>query len=58
MDFNDPPLCERSELPEELQPQNRLFGKMHHYFSKLSMTSRVQKPGLYPKAALSEVDSH
>jgi hypothetical protein len=31
---------------------------VHHYFSKLSLTSRVQKPDLYPKKAMTEVDSH
>ena len=52
MDFEDPPLCEREELPEELQPQNRLMGKMHHYTSKLTMTHRSQRPSLQPNKAM------
>ena len=31
---------------------------MHHYMSRLSMTHRTQKPSLYPKKAMTEVDSH
>jgi hypothetical protein len=58
MDFEDPPLCERSELPEALQPQNRFWGKMHHYLSRVAMTRRVQRPSLYPRRAMTEVDSH
>jgi hypothetical protein len=30
MDFKDPPLVERSELPEELQPQNKKFAAFRH----------------------------
>ena len=57
MDFNDPPVCEREELPEQLQPQNRFFGKMHHHISRFSMTHRTQKPSLYPKKNMTEVDT-
>ena len=58
MDFEDPPVCEREDLPEELQPQNRMMGKVHHYLSRISMTHRVQRPSLQPKKNMTEVDSH
>jgi hypothetical protein len=44
LDFKDPPLCERSDLPAELQPQNRRFGRFSHYLSSLAMTHMTQKP--------------
>ena len=31
---------------------------MHHYLSRLSMTHRTQRPELWPKKAMTEVDSH
>lgn len=36
IEFEDPPMCERSELPIEMQPQNRLLGKIRHYINGLS----------------------
>ena len=49
LDFKDPPLCERSELDESLQPQNRRFGKLRHYFSNMAMTHMTQKPSFQPQ---------
>lgn len=49
MEFKDPPLCERNDLPEELQPQNRKFGKVSHFFSRLAMTHMTQKPSFKPQ---------
>ncbi|CAD8167020.1 unnamed protein product [Paramecium octaurelia] len=31
MKFDPPPICERSELPPHLQPQNRLLGRLNSY---------------------------
>ena len=57
MDWMDPPLCERSELPEELQPQNRRFGKLRHYFTRMTMTHLSQKPSFMPRSSASEMDT-
>ena len=49
IDFKDPPLCERDELPEELQPQNQRWGKLRHTMNKMTMSSMVrQKPHFNP----------
>lgn len=51
LEFKDPPLVEREELPEDLQPQNRKFGKFNHFFSNLTMSPMVhQKPTFSPKS--------
>ena len=31
INFQNPPLIERSQLDESLQPQNRIMGTIHHY---------------------------
>jgi hypothetical protein len=49
LEFRDPPLCERGELPEDLQPQNRRFGRLSHYMSTLAMTHMTQKPAYLPQ---------
>lgn len=36
MDFEEPPLVERQELPKEMQPQNRFLGKMRSYVNGMS----------------------
>ena len=48
LDFKDPPLVERSELPEHLQPQNRKLGKARHFFTKLTMSRLSQQPNYEP----------
>jgi len=48
MEWKDAPLVERSVLPENLQPQNRTFGKVHHYTNNLMSTHLSQKTKLYP----------
>lgn len=50
IDFQDPPLVERGELPEELQPQNRKFAEVRHFLTKLTMSPLCQKTHLHPKA--------
>ena len=59
LEFKDPPLIERDELAEELQPQNRKMGKLRHYLSNFAMSPMVHKKPKYnpqdgkPSAALS-----
>ena len=49
MEFKDPPLCERDDLPEEMQPQNMRWGKIRHTMSNLTMSPMVkQKPHFNP----------
>lgn len=36
MEFEEPPLVERNELPTTLQPQNRFLGKMRSYLNGMS----------------------
>lgn len=48
-EFQDPPLVERSELPPELQPQNRGLGKLMKYFSKEDQSPPVQSPEENPE---------
>lgn len=33
MEFGEPPMVERDELPDGLQPQNRLMGKVNSYLN-------------------------
>lgn len=49
LEFRDPPLCERAELPEELQPQNRRFGRLSHFMSSLALTHMSQRPAFLPQ---------
>ena len=36
MEFEDPPLVERHDLPKDMQPQNRFLGKMRSYINGMS----------------------
>ena len=36
LEFEDPPLVERNELPREMQPQNRFLGKLRSYINGMS----------------------
>ena len=49
LEWKDAPLVERSELPENLQPQNRVFGTVHHYTNNFMSTHLSQKTTLRPK---------
>ena len=35
-EFEDPPLVERHDLPNDMQPQNRFLGKMRSYINGMS----------------------
>ena len=48
MDWKDAPLVERNSLPENLQPQNRLAGKVHHYTNNWMSTHVSQRTSLHP----------
>lgn len=48
MEWKDAPLVERNSLPENLQPQNRVLGKIHHYTNNLMSTHLSQKTKLNP----------
>jgi hypothetical protein len=48
LEFKDPPLVERNELPLHLQPQNKKFGKVKYFFSKVAMSPLSQPPNYYP----------
>ena len=37
IDAGETPMVERNSLPEDLQPQNRMFGKMDIFFTNLTM---------------------
>jgi hypothetical protein len=50
LEFKDPPLVERDDLPEELQPQNRKYGKVSTFFSSMAMSPLTQKPRYLPKS--------
>lgn len=39
LEFKDPPLVEREELPQELQPQNRNMAQVRHFFNRLTAVS-------------------
>lgn len=54
-DFQPPPLVERNELPEELQPQNRTLGKIHHFLDRIVNTGPGTKPQVYPSVTRSEI---
>ena len=55
LEFKDPPLVERKELPEELQPQNRTFGRLSYMLSRSAMTPLTQKPNFErPQRVMSE----
>lgn len=49
IDFKDPPMVERDELPEELQPQNQKFAKMRHFMTKMTISPLTQRPSFLPK---------
>jgi len=36
LEFEDPPLVERHDLPKDMQPQNRFLGKMRSYINGMS----------------------
>lgn len=36
INFDDPPICERSDLPSEMQPQNRFMGRMRMYLNGMA----------------------
>ena len=48
MEWKDAPLVERSSLPENLQPQNRILGKVGHYTNKWTSTHMNPKTSLRP----------
>ena len=52
MEFQDPPMVERSDLPEDLQPQNQNFAKLRHFMTRMTISPLVQKPNLYPRTDL------
>lgn len=52
IEWKDAPLVERSELPDELQPQNRVLGKLHHYTNNFMSTPLSQKTSLKPREKL------
>ena len=55
-EFKEPPLVERDELPEELQPQNRKMGKIHHFLNSIVTRGSKIKPTVYPNESKTEVD--
>lgn len=48
LEFKDPPLVERNSLPENLRPENRRFGKLGNFLSRMTMTPASQKPEYEP----------
>jgi hypothetical protein len=36
MEFKNPPLVERSSLPENLRPENRILGRISNFLSKIT----------------------
>lgn len=55
MDFKDPPLVERSSLPENLRPENRRFGKIAHFFGKIGLGYNAQVPSYRPTGSESGI---
>lgn len=51
IDFQDPPMVERSDLPEELQPQNVRMAKLRHFVTRMTISPLAQKPSFYPRVA-------
>ena len=49
VDFVDPPMVERSELPDEMQPQNQNFAKLRHFVTRMTISPLSQKPTLNPR---------
>lgn len=48
------PLVERSSLPRDRQPQNRMLGKVHYYLDKIKPKGRTSMPlSLNPKSETS-----
>jgi hypothetical protein len=50
LEFKDPPLVERDDLPMELQPQNRKYGKVSTFISSFVMSPLTQKPHYHPRS--------
>lgn len=58
IEFKDPPLVEREDLPQDLQPQNQKFGRLKHFFKNLTMSPMVtQKPKFHPETKSAVVPS-
>lgn len=49
IEFEDPPMVERQELPEEMQPQNRNFAKLRHFITKMTISPLTQRPSFLPR---------
>lgn len=50
MEFKDPPMVERSEVPEELQPQNRSFATFRHTLTKWALSPLSQNISFKPRS--------
>ena len=46
VEFEDPPLCERKDLPEHLQPQNSLQGKLRQLVNGQGVERERSRPHL------------
>jgi hypothetical protein len=49
LDMVDPPMVERQDLPEDLQPQNRKFAKLRHFVTRMTISPLTQKPSFMPR---------
>lgn len=49
IEFQDPPMVERNDLPEELQPQNQNFAKFRHFITRMTISPLSQKPSFQPR---------
>lgn len=50
LEFKDPPMVERCEVPEELQPQNQKFALLRHFITKFTISPLAQKVSLKPRS--------
>lgn len=56
LEFEEPPLVEREDLPPELQPQNRAFGKMSMYLEGLESNKNIKRQDVQEERKLTSQD--
>ena len=49
IELQDPPMVERNDLPEEMQPQNQRMAKLRHFITRMTISPLAVKPSFYPR---------
>jgi hypothetical protein len=50
IEFRDPPMMERSDFPEEMQPQNQKLASLRHFLTKWTLSPLAQSTTLKPRS--------